>query len=355
MAYTLSFDASVKIKHNQHGAFFKHIGRDVDKDNTRFANPDIIPERTSDNFTCVNWGNGFEACTDADDIERALEHRLQAVKKPLRSDAVVLRPIVLQLDPAWYKDKTRTEDEVYRVFDDMTEWAASTFGEKNLVYSALHMDETNPHLHIGFCPVTDDGRLSQKAWFSDPKSLMRMHTNFREFMRDKGYDIEMHNRKPGKYAKRLKEGEYKDYRELQKMQEEAAHTKSELHTQQEAVMERERQVAAQMRLLSAQNGEIERKRQEVDNKAAEAEKRLNEANTALHRVRQREDALDAREKALYSREQTVNVREQALDDREKKIKAREDAIVRVKPERRVDLPDSLKNYRTIYDDLKFSR
>ena len=44
-----------------------------------------------------------------------------------------------------------------------------------------------------------------------PGQAGEMHQDFREFMRDKGYDVELERRKPGKHAKRLSESEYKDW------------------------------------------------------------------------------------------------------------------------------------------------
>lgn len=218
MGYTLSFDASEKCTRAAVGGLLRHIARDVDQENgceVQHSNPDIDSSRTPENRTLVADGHGgWMVCTDTQQIADVLDARLSHVKKPLRKDAVVLRPLIVQMDPEWY-DEHKDEIERQGVAAAMTLWAADTFGAENLIYCSLHNDEGSPHLHIGFCPVTSDGRLAQKDWFPGPSRLHQMHDDFRQHMRDAGYDVDMKRKKPGKHAKRMTVEEYKDFAALQ--------------------------------------------------------------------------------------------------------------------------------------------
>lgn len=223
MSYTLSFDASVKCHSvGDVRGLLRHTARDVDKavgTEVRHSNKDIRPEATLDNATWIKSSDGRHL-VNADSIDLvmdALQTRLNAVTGRKVANPVVLRPLILQLDPEWYKNKTQQDKDKAMV--DMVGWAAKTFGFQNLVYVSRHVDESNEHLHIGFCPVTEDGRLSQKDWFSGPKKLREMHDDFRQYMLDKGYDIELTRKKPGKHAKRMGVDEYKDYQDLQRERE----------------------------------------------------------------------------------------------------------------------------------------
>lgn len=293
MGYTLSFEASVKVQRGRVVGLLRHNGRDVDREQGRevqHANWDIDAARTPDNETLVADGSGgFRLCADLREIRAALDRRLADVKKPLRKDAVVLRPLVLQLDPEWYAVH-QDEDERVQAAEDMFEWARNTFGSENLLYAALHNDERSPHLHIGFCPVTDDGRLSQKDWFPDPKSLRKMHKDFREYMTGKGYEIEMENRKPGKYAKRMSEREYKDFRELEKEREWVETQKAELEARSKAQDEREAALNERERAVEALEEAVEAYKQEVKAWARESGDRVvravNEAEELVDDVRE---------------------------------------------------------------------
>lgn len=287
MGYTMSFDASMKVQRGGVAGFLHHTARDVDKEQgceVRHSNQDIDAARTLTNATLVSDGaGGWKQCEDVSEIEAALDARLKDVKKPLRKDAVVLRPLILQLDPDWYAvHQSDTERE--QAANDMLEWAADTFGADNLISVSLHNDENAPHLHVLFCPVTEDGRLSQKDWFSSPAQLREMHQDLRQHMTDAGYEIEMENRKPGKHAKRMSVQEYKDFRELQN----------------------------EARKIDTQQGQLSRWAE-----------RLHEQQTEQQR---REKALQERERAAADRERQVQQRETALEGRRRAVEAREAAL-----------------------------
>jgi hypothetical protein len=215
MSYTVSFDASIKIKKSEIRGLLNHIERGAIDKKMNHKNPNINNQETEKNinFYFDKNENGFSECTDITQIENALMERLKKVKKPLRKDAVIVRPLILQLDPEFYND---CEDEDNDSIEAMIEWAWETFGKENIVGGSLHLDEAAPHLHLLFTPVTEDGRLSQKDWFKSPSELAQMHNSLRTHMSDNGYDIEMKRKKTKKQVKRLTETEYRDYKELEK-------------------------------------------------------------------------------------------------------------------------------------------
>ena len=206
MGYTMSYDASVKCKKADVKGLLHHNARDVDMKNQIFMNHTnecIDSEYTPYNQTYYfnHRNRKFERCTDIGQIEESLRERLKAVKRPLRRDAVVMRSLILQLDPEWYEEHEQEDERKYS-YDCMITWVCETFGKENIISFSVHEDETNPHIHVSFCPVTQDGRLSQKD-FIDKKMLKNQHKSLREYMTEKGFDIEMRNKKPGKYAKRM--------------------------------------------------------------------------------------------------------------------------------------------------------
>ncbi len=205
MGYTMTFDASHKVKADGGHArqFERHLARDADE-RAGFAfghsNESIDPARTPLNHSFVNDGAGgfrrLAVTRDAEGNERPpsaelgdyLAARLATVRKPLRSDAVVMRGIVLQLDPTWFDDHnpdwraTGLNAEGRRLTQETLAWAAEEFGQENIVGGALHLDEHSPQLQLVMTPVTDDGRLSQKYFFKCPGDLKRHHRSLREHM-----------------------------------------------------------------------------------------------------------------------------------------------------------------------------
>lgn len=213
VSYTATFDASHKVKTGGSHAtnYERHIGRDVDLEaGFEFVhqNPNIDAERTHLNITRVNDGQGgfrkLEVTQDANGKSRPpsaefgdyLHERLSTVKAKLRKDAVVMRPVILQLDPEWFADhnpdwrENGLNEHARRFVSTQLKWARSEFGHENLVGYSMHMDETNPQLQLLVTPVTEDGRLSQKDFFKGPSDLRRQHQESREALAKSGYDVD---------------------------------------------------------------------------------------------------------------------------------------------------------------------
>lgn len=213
MTYTATFDASHKVKAaGPHRVNFeRHIARNVDQAHGftfGHQNPNIDAGRTHLNVTRVNDGDGgFRtlAVTHRDNGKRRapsaeigdyLDKRLRTVKNKLRKDAVVLRPVVLQLDPEWFESHNpgwRTNglnSQARKHISAQLKWARQEFGHENLVAYSMHLDETNPQLHLLVTPVTNDGRLSQKDFFRGPSDLRRQHRESREALAASGYEVD---------------------------------------------------------------------------------------------------------------------------------------------------------------------
>lgn len=290
MSYTVSFDASIKCKKNDLKGLLNHIERGSIDKKMNHKNPNINNQETEKNinFYFDKSQNTFSECTDLSQIENALNNRLKEVKKPLRKDAVIVRPLILQLDPEYYRDY---EDEDNESIDTMIEWACNTFGKENIIGGSLHLDEASPHLHLLFTPVTDDGRLSQKDWFTSPKSLADMHNSLREHMADNGYDIEMKRKKTSKQVKRLTESEYRDYKEIE---EEAQNNKStkyildkkekRLNDLQVSLNALKSDLEAREEALALQEAEIQAKQEKAVKMQSDASDRLSECDKLLNDI-----------------------------------------------------------------------
>lgn len=333
MGYTLSFDASVKVKMGGVTGYLQHVARDVDRANgveIQHSNTAIHPERTSENVTMFyNEKTGtFQECKKTSEIVDALKHRLSFDRPYLKKDGtpkatnanvdpaerIVVRPLILQLDPDWYAEHD-SAGERKKSLDDMLEWATGVFGAQNIVGYSAHNDETNPHLHLVFVPMTEDGHLSQKSFFQGSHSLQEMHVDFRKFMTEKGYDISMSNKKPGKYARRMSEDEYKDFAELQKKQ-------AEIEAKEQALREAQEELERNRVLLM----EKERKQEERDEKLTEKEERI---DTKLQEWRGRlfkrhDDVIEA--EVVRRTQEAVKGRTEALEARERDLDARENLL-----------------------------
>lgn len=207
MSYTMTYDVSHKVGRGGHAkAFFRHIARDVDQA-AGFAFPqanrNIVADRTKLNSTFVNDGNGgyrrpqsVDGRPPSDELDDYLQRRLSTVTRVLRKDAVLIRGVVLQLDPKWFEQHNPDwrEGGLNRQAAEYTraavDWARGEFGEENILGMSMHLDEVNPGLQLMITPITADGRLAQKDFFKGPADLRRQHREVRNAVAAAGYDVE---------------------------------------------------------------------------------------------------------------------------------------------------------------------
>ena len=283
MGYSMSFDASLKVKSADAKGLLKHNFRDVDKKNgieVNHANENINAELTGNNksFYYDSETGKHKRCSDTNQIVDALDERLATVKKPLRKDAVVLRPFILQLDPQWYRDNP---DSKKNPLGDAMDWANEVFGKENIVGLSSHEDEENPHIHVMFTPVTEDGRLSQKDWFTGPDALRKMHESLRSHMNDRGYEVDMKNKKPGKHAKRMSVNEYKDYKDLENERKALAAENERLIKKEENLMKLERDLFKREDDIFAKKDKLDSREQKLDERESKLDTREKHLNAQI--------------------------------------------------------------------------
>src|SRR5699024_366723 len=60
---------------------------------------------------------------------------------------------------------------------------------ENIMYATVHLDEKTPHMHFGFVPLTEDGRLSAKEVLGNKKKMSLLQDKFNAFINAKGYEM----------------------------------------------------------------------------------------------------------------------------------------------------------------------
>ena len=100
--------------------------------------------------------------------------QLNLKRKP-RTDAVGLEDIIIGASADFMLKLDADKREQY--FSDALHFFQNHYGKENVMYCHCHLDESNPHIHIGIIPVTHDGRLSARDVFN-PKSLEKLQTDF---------------------------------------------------------------------------------------------------------------------------------------------------------------------------------
>lgn len=175
-----------KFKASQVKGLLEHNSRTDETRPHNHSNEDIDPEKTKLNYElCEGNGTAYQRYKD----------RLSQVHCMKRDDVTVLDSLVVTLP----KD-VKPEDE-RKFFKAVYEFACNDYGKENIVNATVHMDETTPHIHLGFIPVVQgklrNGEPVEKVRHSaliTKKYLEKMHTRLSDFLeKELGYEVEILN------------------------------------------------------------------------------------------------------------------------------------------------------------------
>lgn len=127
------------------GHLCNHYGRSENMEKSAYVirgNENIDPSRTHLNYDLAPHREGSQ-------LDR-LHQRLSEVKVQKRADVNVLCDWVVTVP----KDLPREEHT--RFFSETYRFLSARYGEQNVVSAFVHNDETTPHIHFAFVPVTED-------------------------------------------------------------------------------------------------------------------------------------------------------------------------------------------------------
>ncbi|MBP5810210.1 MobV family relaxase, partial [Lactiplantibacillus argentoratensis] len=164
------------------------------------------------------------------DIEAYINEN-KASKRAVRKDAVLVNEWILTSDKDFFEQLDEAETRKY--FETAKQYFADNYGDENIRYAVVHMDEKTPHMHMGIVPFDDDKKLSAKRIFNR-EALQRIQEEFPQYLKENGFDVERGNK--NKERKNLSVPEYKAMREelkkieteKQETQVKLAHTKKQL-------------------------------------------------------------------------------------------------------------------------------
>ena len=208
-----SVDANVSNEHQRNWSkeFFEQKAKNPDHNYDR--------SRTALNFQVGPGGR----ITEIDESRRIGDKVDEIIKKHLRPNARVTaisnravmvvfggnreRMLEMAFGSQVLNDYEETNGHLIRQ-PEIEQWAKDVygfvcreFGEENIASFIVHLDETGPHAHCVFVPLTADGRLSSKEVFGGKNKIearqhMRdLHTRLAEVNRkyglDRGDDIQV--------------------------------------------------------------------------------------------------------------------------------------------------------------------
>ncbi|MGA3322718.1 MobV family relaxase, partial [Lactiplantibacillus pentosus] len=87
----------------------------------------------------------------------------------------------------FFADLTAADTRKY--FETAKEYFAEKFGEENIRYAIVHLDESTPHMHMGIVPFDDEHKLSAKRVFNRT-ALRDIQDQLPTYLQQHGFNIQ---------------------------------------------------------------------------------------------------------------------------------------------------------------------
>ncbi|WP_454415787.1 MobV family relaxase, partial [Streptomyces diastaticus] len=144
-------------------------------------NSDIDKERSHENYDLVHDGK----IDYNQHVKEIIESQKTGTRKT-RKDAVLVNELLVTSDKNFFDRLDPTEQK--RFFEESYKLFSERYGEQNIAYATVHMDEKTPHMHVGVVPMRD-GKLQGKNVFNR-QELLWLQDKFPEHMQKLGFDLE---------------------------------------------------------------------------------------------------------------------------------------------------------------------
>lgn len=268
------------------------------KEGQKHSNRRIDPTRTKDNV----WLTPDDGRTFNERIESILEENYTG-KRKVRSTAVKMCEITVQIGGDLAENGTEEEqvEALKQAFEELRE----TYGEKNIVSAVIHVDETTPHLHFDFVPITKKGGLSAREVVGDRAQMRKTQARFLQAMQERCPECKFERKKDGA----MNGMEQKLY---EKMTAALKAKETEIWDREEEVEDREIKVEKQENQLNALQATLQAKEQALIARERQVEK--DEDGVVFDR-----DAVQAREAKLAEQAQELREREEAIAETASKL------------------------------------
>ena len=157
------------------------VGNHNQRNTDNHSNKDIDVERSHLNYDLVNRTENYKR-----DIEQFINDN-KSSSRAVRKDAVLINEWIITSDNPFFKDKD--DKEIKDFFDTAKSYFADKFGDNNIRYAQVHLDETTPHMHLGIVPFNDEHKLSAKTVFNR-QALQAVQDELPKYLNERGFELE---------------------------------------------------------------------------------------------------------------------------------------------------------------------
>ena len=151
------------------------------RENENYSNVDIDKARTPLNYDLVNQ----EDINYLKRVKTIIEANRRS-ERAIRKDATVYCECIISSDGAFFENLT--DDKQKEFFKSSLDYLKNRIGEEFIVSANVHLDETTPHMHVGFVPIIENSLSAKKL--IDRKFLREVQDQLPAYLKNIGFDIQ---------------------------------------------------------------------------------------------------------------------------------------------------------------------
>lgn len=208
------------------------VYRHNERKNHNYSNTDINRNLSKVNYSIKECNTTYEKRFN--DIKK--EYGLQG---KIKSISNVACEYIITASPEFFE--RLAEDEIRRYFETAYKFVChfKDLGEQYILSAKVHMDESNPHMHLVYLPVVHtldkkSGQPIEKLCCTDfwkgKNSYKYLQDNFYKYMTRAGFNLDRGDTENNKHIKIADLKQFTNY-EVQKYQKEIVSLEQEVHTE----------------------------------------------------------------------------------------------------------------------------
>lgn len=175
MAYTI-----LRFKKDKGGAIAGCERHNERKKEAYKSNPDIDMNKSKENYHIIHAPQYT--------YSRKIKELIKEYGCKTRKDSVKLVETLITASHEFMNRLSKGEQREY--FERAVKFMKDEIGEDRIISAVVHMDEATPHMHLVFCPINKDGKLSAKSILGNQKSLSEWQTRYYNYMHERWNELE---------------------------------------------------------------------------------------------------------------------------------------------------------------------
>ena len=175
MAYTI-----LRFKKDKGGAIAGCERHNERKKEAYKSNPDIDMNKSKENYHIIHAPQYT--------YSRKIKELIKEYGCKTRKDSVKLVETLITASPEFMNRLSKGKQREY--FERAVKFMKDEIGEDRIISAVVHMDEATPHMHLVFCPINKDGKLSAKSILGNQKSLSEWQTRYYNYMHERWNELE---------------------------------------------------------------------------------------------------------------------------------------------------------------------